>query len=162
MKMYGIYTNLLGYSERSSIESYRIRMVFQVLAGSEWGEAGFGEASSELSLWILNREVYLEVDDNRDPYNRLVCVVYIIRDSTNYVNVNEVMVRKGYAEVWDHPNRFNPHSWNQVIEIPSRWSYFYMGIFSILLALIITFIINRLISRINKRVSNFALFRKPK
>jgi hypothetical protein len=127
----------------------------------EWDQVGGSEASSELSLWILNRMVYLEVDDNRDPYNRLVCVVYIIHDSTNYVNVNEVMVRKGYAKVWDHPNRFNPYSWNQVIQIPSIRTYSYMGVISVIIALIITFMVNRLMSRINKRFSNFAIFRRP-
>ncbi len=84
----------------------------------ERGEYGFYEASNFLSSLIYGETVYLDVDDvyRYDTYGtRLVCVVYIEYDSTLYINVNDALLRHGYAEVSDYPNEFNPYTWSSTI-----------------------------------------------
>ena len=66
----------------------------------ERGEYGFYEASNFLSALIGGETVYLDVDDvyRYDTYGtRLVCVVYVEYNSTHYINVNNALLRYGYA-----------------------------------------------------------------
>jgi micrococcal nuclease len=87
----------------------------------ERGEYGFYEASDALSSMIYGKTVYLDVDDmyRYDVYDRLVCVIYVEYNFTHYINVNDVLLRYGYAEVSDYPNEFNPYSWSPIIAKPS-------------------------------------------
>lgn len=89
----------------------------------ERGEYGFYEASNFLSALISGETVYLDVDDvhRYDTYGtRLVCVVYVEYNTTHYINVNDALLRYGYAEVSDYPNEFNPYSWSFAVAKPSN------------------------------------------
>jgi endonuclease YncB( thermonuclease family) len=123
------------------------------------GEKGYEEAKSELSKLVLNKHIHLQVDEIRDSYDRLVSLVFIVANSTHYGNVNEIMVRKGYAKVWDHPNSFDPSTWEEYIEIPNLRTSFYWGPVSFIIALIVTVIVNRFISWVNNTISNLSSFR---
>ena len=71
------------------------------------------EAEEMLRSLILNRKIYLDVDDvhRTDGYGRLVCVAYVDHNSTHLLNVNGALIAEGLAEVWDHPNEFDPGAW---------------------------------------------------
>ena len=84
----------------------------------ERGEDGYSEAKEALTLLILNKKVYLDVDDLYviDRYNRLVAVVYLEYNSTHFLNVNKWLLVSGYAKVSDYPNEFNPSEWSLYVK----------------------------------------------
>ena len=79
----------------------------------ELNEAGGQEAKNALTNLVLNKKVYLDVDDLyvMDRYNRLICVVFIDYNSTHVLNVNKWLVENGYAQIVDYGNEFNPNTW---------------------------------------------------
>jgi len=79
----------------------------------EVGEPGYQEAKNALTSLLLNKEVYLDIDDLyvMDKYNRLICLVFIDYNSTHVLNVNKWLLENGYAEISDYPNEFNPNTW---------------------------------------------------
>jgi len=79
----------------------------------ELGEAGGQEAKDAFTNLILNKKVYLDVDDLyvMDRYNRLICVAFIDYNSTHVLNVNKWLVENGYAQIIDYKNEFNPGTW---------------------------------------------------
>jgi len=38
-------------------------------------------------------------------------VVYVPYNETYYVNLNQLLLKEGYAEARDYPNEFNPDVW---------------------------------------------------
>lgn len=76
----------------------------------EWYEYGSSEATNALNLFLRSRKVFLDIDDiyRTDRYGRLVCVVYVVFNSTHYLNVNKALLAGGFASLWDHTNEFNP------------------------------------------------------
>ena len=75
----------------------------------EIGEEGYEEAKAFVNTTCWGEEVTLNVDDMRqyDPYYRILAVVYV-----NDTNLNEKLVREGYAEVmYIPPSEFNPREW---------------------------------------------------
>jgi len=79
----------------------------------ELDEAGGHEAKEALTNLVLNKKVYLDVDDLyvMDKYNRLICVVYVDYNSTHVLNVNKWLIENGYAEIADYDNEFDPSTW---------------------------------------------------
>lgn len=80
----------------------------------EINEAGYSSSTDALSTLILDKTVYLDVDDvsQTDIYGRLVCVVYI-KSGSVYSNVNYVLVSTGHAVYDDYPNEFTPSDWEK-------------------------------------------------
>ena len=119
------------------------------------GEKGYEEAKTELTKLVLNKIVHLEIDDTRDPYDRLVSLVFVVANSTHYGNVNLIMVRNGYAKVWDHQNKFDPSTWEEFTRIQSLRASYFWGPLSFIIALVVTVLVNRFISWVNTITSNF-------
>jgi endonuclease YncB( thermonuclease family) len=86
----------------------------------EAGEPGYYDAKYALSSLVLNRVVYLDVDDKyvKDKYGRYVCVVYVRHNSTHLLNVNLFLVVNGYASIINYDNEFNPYMWRLFIYYP--------------------------------------------
>jgi micrococcal nuclease len=75
----------------------------------EIGEEGYEEAKEFLNETCMWKEVKLDVDDEKqyDSYYRILAVVYV-----NETNINEKMVREGYAEVmYIPPSEFDCQRW---------------------------------------------------
>ncbi len=75
----------------------------------EIGEEGYEEAKEFLNETCMWEEVKLDVDDEKqyDSYYRLLAVVYV-----NGTNLNEELVREGYAEVmYIPPSEFDCREW---------------------------------------------------
>ena len=75
----------------------------------EIGEAGYEEAKEFLNETCMWEEVKLDVDDEKqyDPHYRILAVVYV-----NDTNLNERLVREGYAEVmYVLPSEFDSREW---------------------------------------------------
>jgi micrococcal nuclease len=75
----------------------------------EIGEAGYEVAKAFVNKTCWGEAVKLDVDDERqyDPYYRILAVVYV-----NDTNLNEKMVREGYAEVmYIPPSEFDSREW---------------------------------------------------
>lgn len=94
---------------------YRVRLAD--IDAPERDEAGYAEAKEYLKMLIYGKSVYLDVDDlytwdNYGSGSRLVCVVYIEYNVTHYLNVNEALVKAGYAQKKEFANEFNPYSWS--------------------------------------------------
>ena len=69
---------------------YRVRIAD--IDAPELNEPGGHEAKEALKELILNETVYLDIDDlgsPRDPYNRIIAVVYKRYNSTHLLNVNK-------------------------------------------------------------------------
>jgi micrococcal nuclease len=76
---------------------------------SDIGEEGYEEAKEFLNETCMWEEVKLAVDDEKqyDLYYGLLAVVYV-----NGTNLNEKMVREGYAEVmYIPPSEFDCREW---------------------------------------------------
>jgi micrococcal nuclease len=85
----------------------RIRLVG--INAPEIGEEGYEEAKEFLNETCMWEEVKLDVDDMKqyDSYYRILAVVYV-----NETNLNEKMVREGYAEVmYIPPSEFDSREW---------------------------------------------------
>ena len=76
----------------------RVRLVG--VNAPEIGEEGYEEAKAFVNRTCWGEEVKLDVDDMKqyDRYYRILAVVYVTE-----TNLNEKMVREGYAEVMDIP-----------------------------------------------------------
>jgi micrococcal nuclease len=75
----------------------------------EIGEEGYEEAKEFLNKKCMWEEVKLDVDDERQygPYYRILAVVYV-----NDTNLNEKLVKEGYAEVmYIPPSEFDSREW---------------------------------------------------
>ena len=79
----------------------------------ELGTAEGNAAKDALTTLILNKKVYLDVDDIyvMDKYNRVVAVTYIRYNSTHLLNVNKWLIDNGYAVISDYYNEFSPYTW---------------------------------------------------
>jgi hypothetical protein len=75
---------------------------------------GYSQATNYLAGLISGKQVYLDIDDQyrTDPYDRLVCVVYVDQGS-RLLNVNQALLDSGNAVVDDYPNEFSPYTWNK-------------------------------------------------
>lgn len=76
----------------------------------ERGESGYLSAKNFVKNKCLGKMVGLDIDDdkNKDKYHRTLAVVYV-----GSVNLNQELLKKGYAEVmYIPPSEFNPYSWN--------------------------------------------------
>jgi micrococcal nuclease len=73
------------------------------------GEAGYEEAKEFVNKTCWGEEVKLDVDDKKqyDPHYRILAVVYV-----NDTNLNEKLVKEGYAEVmYIPPSEFDSCEW---------------------------------------------------
>jgi len=85
----------------------RIRLVGVNTPGR--GEKGYGEAKEFVNKTCLGEEVRIDVDDEAQYclYNRRLAVAYVIE-----TNLNEKLVREGYAEVmYIPPSEFDSREW---------------------------------------------------
>jgi len=85
----------------------RVRLVG--IDAPDINEDGYEEAKEFLNVTCMWEEVKRDVDDEKqyDPYYRILAVVYV-----NGTNVNEKMVRAGYAEVmYIPPSEFDCREW---------------------------------------------------
>jgi micrococcal nuclease len=79
----------------------------------EIGEEGYEEAKEFVNGTCLGEALKLDVDDKKqyDPHYRILAVVYV-----NDTNLNEKLVREGYAEVmYIPPSEFDPDTLNTII-----------------------------------------------
>ncbi|MEM3886516.1 MAG: thermonuclease family protein [Candidatus Methanomethylicia archaeon] len=88
----------------------------------ELGTAAGEVAKDKLRSLILNKVVYLDVDDIYvyDPYGRIVAVAYIRYNSTHLLNVNRWLVDNRYAVIKDYDNEFNPYLWSTYVYYPEQ------------------------------------------
>ena len=86
----------------------------------ESGEPGYYEAKNALANLVLNKKVYLDVDDIyvKDKYNRIICVVYVRENEDYLLNVNKWLVDNGYVVITDYPNEFDPYTWSLHVYYP--------------------------------------------
>jgi endonuclease YncB( thermonuclease family) len=71
------------------------------------------EAKEYVKGLCYQRKVYLDIDDLyvRGKYGRIIAVVYVPYNETHYVNLNQLLLKEGYAEARDYPNEFDPDDW---------------------------------------------------
>ena len=85
----------------------RVRVVG--INAPEIGEAGYEEAKAFVNETCMWKEVKLDEDDREqyDSHYRILAVVYV-----NEANLNEKLVREGYAEImYIPPSEFDPREW---------------------------------------------------
>ena len=71
------------------------------------------EAKEYVKGLCYHKKVYLDIDDLyvTGKYGRIIAVVYVPYDETHYVNLNQLLLKEGYAEARDNPNEFDPADW---------------------------------------------------
>jgi micrococcal nuclease len=75
----------------------------------EIGEDGYEEAKDFVNKTFWGEAIKLDVDDEKqfDPHYRILAVVYV-----NDTNLNEKLVKEGYAEVmYIPPSEFDSREW---------------------------------------------------
>ena len=82
---------------------------------------GYISAKNLLASLILNKNVYLDIDDLytwdfHGSGNRTVCVAYVDFNSTHYLNVNKVLVNRRLVVIKDNENDFKPDEWRIFVE----------------------------------------------
>ncbi len=63
---------------------------------------------------LIDQEVvYLDIDDKyiTGYYGRYIAVAYVPHNSTHLVNLNQLLLKTGYADKADYDNEFNPNIW---------------------------------------------------
>ena len=111
---HGVVTNVID-GDTFDVRGFgRVRLAD--LNCPESDEPGYREAKSFTTKHLLNRMVWLDVDDlkGKGPYDRWICVVYLSDpDTANIsVNFNKMLVDSGLAELKDYTdNEFNPADW---------------------------------------------------
>ncbi len=63
---------------------------------------------------LIDQElVYLDIDDIyiTGYYGRYIAVAYVPHNSTHLVNLNQLLLKTGYADKADYDNEFNPDIW---------------------------------------------------
>jgi endonuclease YncB( thermonuclease family) len=101
-----------AFSGRISVGTeYRVRLAD--VNAPELGTVEGERARRALENLIQGKTVMLDVDgvDVFDKYGRIIAVAYIDYNETHLLNINKWLVEEGYARVWDHPNEFNPGTW---------------------------------------------------
>jgi hypothetical protein len=108
---YCTYTSHYGWLDNSGeaiiYGIQRVRLVG--INTPEIGEEGYEEAKGFLNETCMWEEVKLDVDDMKqyDTYYRILAVVYV-----NDTNLNEKLVKEGYAEVmYIPPSEFDSREW---------------------------------------------------
>ena len=84
---------------------------------SEYGRPLYVEAKNFLIGLVLNKTVYLDIDDvyvydYSGTGTRLVCVAYVNHNSTHYKNVNKALLDASLAKISEYPNEFKANTWN--------------------------------------------------
>ncbi len=125
---YGVVTNVLdGDTVDVTIEKADPRIVSGVervrladVDSPEMDTADGSRAKDFTYAVLMNKRVFLDIDDRsaygRDPYGRLVCVVYltgVYGQPLNVPSFNQLLVSSGHAEVKDFANNeFSPRNWS--------------------------------------------------
>jgi LPXTG-motif cell wall-anchored protein len=88
----------------------------------EFNQGGYAQAKNALSSLILNKQIYLDIDDvyRKDQYGRYVCVCYVKSSSSQYLNVNKYLVSNGFAVIQNYDNEFSPFSWSLYYPVGSN------------------------------------------
>ena len=93
-------------------ETFRVRFADVDTPKSDTSDGS--DATSALSRLIERKRIILDIDDIH-TYDtggtRVVAVIYLQIDESNYLNINKWLVDNGYARIWDHDNEFDPYSW---------------------------------------------------
>ena len=76
------------------------------------------EAKEYVKGLCYHKKVYLDIDDLyvTGKYGRIIAVVYVPYDETHYVNLNQLLLKEGYAEARDYRNEFDPDDWRGPLE----------------------------------------------
>ena len=76
-------------------------------------EEGYEEAKEFVENMTLGKKVYLDIDDFciTGKYGRIIAVVYAPYGNECFVNLNQMLLKEGYAEISDHYNEFSPYDW---------------------------------------------------
>jgi len=71
------------------------------------------EAKEYVKGLCYHKKVYLDIDDLyvTGKYGRIIAVVYVPYNKTHYVNLNQLLLKEGYAEARDYRNEFDPDGW---------------------------------------------------
>lgn len=81
----------------------------------EYYETGGTASKNYLTSLISGERVYLDISSMsvKDNYGRYICVAYLRVESNKYLNINEKLVREGYAEYDNYlNNEFDPNTWS--------------------------------------------------
>jgi len=76
------------------------------------------EAKEYVKGLCYHEKVYLDIDDLyvTGKYGRIIAVVYVPYNKTHYVNLNQLLLKEGYAEARDYRNEFDPDDWMGPLE----------------------------------------------
>jgi hypothetical protein len=100
------------------IPNDRVRLA-DINAPENGTEPGFSIAKYALANMVGGKTVYLDTDQRsgRDPYGRLMAVVYVGYNSTHYLNVNKALLVQGVAVEDDFTNNeFSPSAWTLYVK----------------------------------------------
>ena len=83
------------------------------ISGCEYSgerEEGYKEAKEFVKNMIHGKRVYLDRDDicGTGKYGRIIAVVYAPYGDNCFVNLNQLLLKEGYAEISDYYNEFDP------------------------------------------------------
>jgi len=87
----------------------------------EVGEPGYYDATQYVSNRILDKRIYLDIDDKnpKDKYDRTLAVININGD-----NLNQELLCKQYAEImYIPPSEFDPYSWESSCPVDTAPTY---------------------------------------
>jgi len=95
----------------------RVRLA-DVDAPEKW-EEGYEEAKEFVENMTSGKKVYLDIDDFciTGKYGRIIAVVYTPYGDECLVNLNQLLLKEGYAEISDYYNEFSPYDWYEPLEI---------------------------------------------
>jgi hypothetical protein len=112
----GYVTNVVDGDTLDVSDFGRIRLAD--IDAPDSGKPGYDEAKNYLISLVNQKLVYIERDDEKDPYGRFVCIIYVRQNSTHLLNVNKALLNEGVVEMDDYPNEFDPDTWTPYVYYP--------------------------------------------
>jgi endonuclease YncB( thermonuclease family) len=104
---------------RKQVRLIKVRLAYIDTPELHHGTSGAATAKRVLDKLITKKWVILEYEQlpdgnpRRGMYDRILAVVFLERVVFPNININELLLRKGLAQLYDDPDNITPHHWKR-------------------------------------------------
>jgi endonuclease YncB( thermonuclease family) len=116
----------------------KVRLAYIDTPELRYKEPGAASARELLERLIARKRVMLEYEQLPDGrprmgvYNRMLAVVHLQRMLFPNINVNELLLRKGLARLYDNPDDITPHHWRRFTKAERYARRRHLGVWGIM------------------------------
>ncbi len=100
---------------KQDIHPVKVRLAYIDTPELRYKQAGAVQAKELLEKLLSGRRIVVEYEElptggiRRCDYNRVLAVIHLQRTFLPNLNINELLLRKGLARLYSHPDNVTPH-----------------------------------------------------